>query len=135
MVELALKAWHGDYEEIIKLAEASGVPVEYNGKTLRFRGRDEYPNYSNVPSAIYPVLDPATILVCLGFAFFGMCWPWVMPNAMKKLNKRWREEIKKRKKTEKTEKQMKLNNYIESLPNNKSKSQIINQITTSDSRM
>jgi len=95
MVELALKAWRGDYEEIIKLAEASGVPVEFHGKTLRFEGRGEYPNYSNVPTAIYPGLDPITILVCLGFAFFGMYWPWVMPNAMKILNKRWREEVKK----------------------------------------
>jgi len=96
MVELAIKAWHGDYEEIIKLAEASGVPVEFRGKTLRFRGRGEYPNYSNVPTAIYQGLDPIAILVCLGFAFFGMYWPWVMPNAMKILNKRWREEIKKK---------------------------------------
>lgn len=135
MVELAIKAWHGDYEEIIKLAEASGVPVEFHGKTLRFGGRGKYPNYSNVPSAIYPGLDPITILVCLGFAFFGMYWPWVMPDAMKALNKRWREEMKKIKKKGKAEKQMKLNNYSESSENNKSKNHRISQIITSDSRI
>jgi len=115
MVELAVKAWRGDYEEIIKLAEASGVPVEYNGKTLYFKGRGEYPNYSNVPTAIYLGLDPATILGCLGFAFFGMYWPHVMPNAMKKINKRWREEIKKIKKIEKMEgkeKQTKMDDFM-----------------------
>ena len=95
IVDLAFQAWHGNYEEIIKLAKALDVPVEYNGKVLRLGGRGKYPNYSNVPSAIYPGLDPATILVCLGFAFFGMYWPWVIPNAMEALNKRWREEKKK----------------------------------------
>ena len=114
MVELAVKAWRGDYEEIIKLAEASGVPVEFHGKTLHFRGRGKYPNYSNVPTAIYPGLDSATILGCLSFAFFGMYWPHVMPNAMKKINKRWREEIKKIKKIGKMEgkeKQTRIINY------------------------
>ena len=122
MVELAIKAGRGDYEEIIKLAEASGVPVEFHGKTLRFEGRGEYPNYSNVPTAIYPSLDPTTILVCLGFAFFGMYWPWVMPNAMIILNKRWREEIKKK-------------NHNESLENNKSKNHIKNQMIINNSRI
>jgi len=95
MVDLAFQAWHGNYEEIIKLAKASGIPTEYNGKTLRFMGRGKYPNYTNVPTAIYPGLDPITILVCLGFAFFGMYWPGVMPNVMKSLHKRWKEEQKK----------------------------------------
>jgi len=135
MVELALKAWRGDYEEIIKLAKALDVPVEYNGKVLRLGGRGKFPGYSNVPSAIYQDLDPTTILVCLGFAFFGMFWPWVMPDALKKLNKQWREEMKKIKKKGKTEKQMKLNNYSESSENSKSKNHRISQIIASDSRI
>lgn len=97
MIELTFQAWHGNYEEIIKLAEASGINIEYNERVLSFKGRGEYPKYSNVPTAIYSGLDPATIFICLGFAFFGMFWPNVMPGALEKLNKRWREEIKNKK--------------------------------------
>ena len=95
MVELAMQTWRGDYDEIIKLAKSMDIPIEYDGKVLRFGGRGEYPNYSNVPTAIYRGLDPMTIFACLGFAFFGMFWPYVMGDGAELLNKRWKEEAKK----------------------------------------
>jgi len=90
MVDLAIKAWHGEYEELISLAEASGIPVEHKGETLRFNGDGD-----GITAGIYPELDPITILVQLGFAFFGAHWPHVIPNAMEKMKKRWKEEMKK----------------------------------------
>ena len=95
MVELAMQAWKGNYNEIIKLAKLMDIPVEYDGKVLRFGGRGENPNYSNVPTAIYKGLDPMTIFSCLGFAFFGMFWTDIIGDAMELLNKRWKEEMKK----------------------------------------
>jgi len=102
MVELALQAWKGDYDEIIKLAKAMDIPVEYNGKVLHLGGRGEYPNYSNVPTAIYKGLDPMTIFACLGLAFYGMFWTQIMGDATELLNKRWREEMKKERGQKKT---------------------------------
>jgi len=102
MVELAMQAWRGDYDEIIKLAKSMDIPVEYNGKVLHLGGRGEYPNYSNVPTAIYKGLDPMTIFSCLGFAFFGMFWPHIIGDATKLLNKRWKEEMKKEREQKKT---------------------------------
>jgi len=92
MVELAFQVWHGNYDDLIKLANASGIETQWNGKVLQFKGRGEFPHYSNVPTVIYKGLDPTTIFVCLGLAFFGLFWPEVMPDALEKVNKQWRAE-------------------------------------------
>jgi len=38
MVELAMQAWRGDYDEIIKLAKSMDIPVKYDGKVLHLGG-------------------------------------------------------------------------------------------------
>jgi len=90
MVELAWKAYHGDYTEIVKLAEACGFKVEQRDGVLAIEGM--------VNTGIMRGLDPVNILVCLGFAFFGSYWAWVMPKAIEKIRKLWREEVKRQKK-------------------------------------
>ena len=121
MVELAMQAWKGNYDEIIKLAKSMDIPVKYDGKVLHLGGRGKYPNYSNVPTAIYKGLDPMTIFSCLGFAFYGMFWTQVIGDAMKLLNKRWKEEMKRGQKVKKTRKDKEslevwIKNFLENHP-------------------
>ena len=89
MVELTWKAYRGDYTETVKLAEKCGFKVEQGDGYLAIGGK--------VNTGIFKGMDPVSILVCLGFAFFGSYWPWVMPKAVEKIRGKWREEIKKQK--------------------------------------
>ena len=89
IVDLTFRIWHGDYSDLLDLLDASEIKYTKNGKTYNIDGR--------VRTAIYDGLDPGTIFVCLGFTFFGEFWPEVIGDGMEKVNKRWREEVKKRK--------------------------------------
>lgn len=87
IVELTFQIYHGDYSEFLKLLDASEIKYTKSGNTYNIEGR--------VRTAIYDGLDPATIFVCLGFVFFGEFWTAAVGDDMEKVNKRWREEVKK----------------------------------------
>ena len=89
IVDLTFQIYHGDYSEFLKLLDASDIKYTKSGKTYNIAGQ--------VRTAIYDGLDPATIFVSLGFTFFGAFWPDVIGDGMEKVNKRWREEVKKEK--------------------------------------
>lgn len=100
MAELAVQCWRGEYEETRKLAEARGIRVKHDGcDRISFKSTsDDFPpNQASIPIVIYKGLDLGTIYVCLGWAFFGVYWPYIMD--MKPLNKLWKEEIKNPKQT------------------------------------
>ena len=91
MVDLAWQAYHSDYSNILTLCDAMEIKTEFQGNVLKLNGI--------IPTAIYNGLDPMTIFVCLGFAFFGYYWCDVCGENMKDLNKMWKEEIKSKKRS------------------------------------
>lgn len=86
LVKLAIHAWHGDFEEIVRLADACGFEPEWDGNTLHIHGL--------VRTALPKHADPVTAFVVLGFAFIGGMWAHACPNGLKKVNKIWKEEMK-----------------------------------------
>ena len=87
IVDLTFQVYHCDYTELLKLLDASDIKYTKSGKTYNIAGQ--------VRTAIYDGLDPTTIFVSLGFTFFGDFWTDVIGDGMEKVNKRWKEEVKK----------------------------------------
>jgi len=89
-VDLVFKIRAGDFDEVRRLADLSGLTItSETAHVLYVSGR--------VTTAIYSKLDPVTLFIVLGLAFFGEYWVDVMPDGLEKVNWRWRKEIKEQK--------------------------------------
>lgn len=85
---LSFQIKQDNFTEFLRLLDAS--KIEYTEAEEGVYNIDGL-----VRTAIYSSVDPATLFACMGFIFFGQFWPRVMPNGLKKLNIRWKEEMKK----------------------------------------
>lgn len=89
LIDLTFQIRNGNFEELKTLADLSDILIREKNNVLYLNGK--------VNTAIYPEIDPVSIFVALGFAFFGLFWIYVMPDGLERLNKRWKVEIKEQK--------------------------------------
>ena len=78
-----------DGNDISNWLEELGCKCEWKGNVLYIDGL--------IKTAIHRQLDPVNIYVCIAFALFGPYWPWVCGDGLKRINKIWKERLKKTK--------------------------------------
>ena len=80
-----------DGDDISNWLEELGCKCEWKDDVLYIDGQ--------VRTAIYRQLDPVNTYVCIAFTLFGPYWTWICGDGLKRINKIWKERLKKTKHT------------------------------------
>ena len=95
IVDLVFQIKQGNFTEFLRLLNASGISYTETEK-------DVYNIAGRVRATIYSGTDPVSLFVCICYALLGEFWPYIVPNGMKKLHKRWKKEKGEAKSEEET---------------------------------